>query len=69
MIATDTIVERFEVDQEDIHRRANFLYTSRGALCFPQCRTNIILATNVIPTTTILITRSGTTSKIVQANA
>jgi len=59
MIATDTIVERFEVDQEDIHRRANILHTSRGALCFPQGRTNIILATNVIPTTTILMNSLG----------
>ncbi|KAK0451987.1 uncharacterized protein EV420DRAFT_1702100 [Desarmillaria tabescens] len=59
MITTDTVVERFEVDPEDSERRANILHTSRGALCFPQGKTNIILATGAIPATTILMNSLG----------
>jgi hypothetical protein len=59
MIATDTVVERFDVDPNDPDQRANILHTSRGALCFPQSRTNIILATGTIPATTILMNSLG----------
>ncbi|KAK0198279.1 hypothetical protein F5146DRAFT_1100033 [Armillaria mellea] len=59
MIATDTVVQRFEVDPEDRKHRANILHTSRGALCFPQGKTNIILATGAIPATTILMNSLG----------
>jgi len=62
MIATDTVVGRFEVNQVDIHRRGNIhtnIHTSRGALRFPQSRTNSTLATNAIPATTILMNSLG----------
>lgn len=59
MIATDTVVKRFEVNPDDPARHANILHTSRGALCFPQGRTNIILATGAIPATTILMNSLG----------
>ncbi|TFK63544.1 FAD/NAD(P)-binding domain-containing protein [Pluteus cervinus] len=61
MIATDTIVQRFEVDPEDHERPVNILHTSRGSLCFPQGKTNIILATGAIPATTILMNSLGDT--------
>lgn len=59
MIATDTVVQKFEVDPDDEKRGANVLHTSRGALCFPDGRTNIILAAGAIPATTILFNSLG----------
>lgn len=59
MIATDTVVQKFEVDPDDEKHGANILHTSRGALCFPNGRTNIILATGAIPATTILLNSLG----------
>jgi hypothetical protein len=59
MIATDVIVERFEVDMEDQNRPVNILHTSRGALCFPSGKTNVILATGAIPATTIVMNSLG----------
>jgi len=59
MIATDCVVESFDVDPEDAKHGANVLHTSRGALCFPNSRTNIILATGAIPMTTILFNSLG----------
>jgi hypothetical protein len=62
-IATNVIVKRFEVDQEDPLRRANVLHTSRGALCFPRSATTIILATGVIPAATIVMNSIGDQQK------
>ncbi|KAF8188466.1 hypothetical protein K438DRAFT_1919759 [Mycena galopus ATCC 62051] len=59
VIATDTVVQRFEVDPNDPDHCANILHTSRGALCFPEGKTNIILATGAIPATTILMNSLG----------
>ncbi|KAI5899539.1 FAD/NAD(P)-binding domain-containing protein [Schizophyllum commune H4-8] len=59
MIATDTVVERFELDPEDHNNRPVVLHTSRGALCFPKRATNIILAAGAFPTTTILMNSIG----------
>ncbi|KAF8155019.1 hypothetical protein K438DRAFT_1943070 [Mycena galopus ATCC 62051] len=59
VIATDTVVQRFEVDPNDPDHRANILHTSRGDLCFPEGKTNIILATGAIPATTILMNSLG----------
>lgn len=53
-IATDVVVRRFDVDPEDSRQRANVLYTSRGDLCFPRKKPNIILATGAIPACTIV---------------
>ena len=53
-IATNVVVKRFDVDPEDPLRRANVLYTSRGDLCFPRKKPNIILATGAIPACTIV---------------
>ncbi|KAK7691523.1 hypothetical protein QCA50_004922 [Cerrena zonata] len=58
-IATDTVVERFELDPNDPKHRPNVLYTSRGALSFPNTKTNIILAAGVFPSTTILMNSIG----------
>jgi hypothetical protein len=54
-IATDVAVKRFNVDPEDVDlKRVNILYTSRGDLCFPRKKPNIILATGAIPACTIV---------------
>ena len=53
-IATDVAVKRFDIDPEDKDKRANVLYTSRGDLCFPRKKPNIILATGAIPACTIV---------------
>ena len=56
MIATDVVVERFEIDPLDPGQRSNVLHTSRGALCFPHPKKpNIILATGAIPACTIVL--------------
>jgi hypothetical protein len=57
MIATDTIVERFVLDEDSA--RPSVLYTSRGALCFPKEQTNIILAAGTFPAATILMNSVG----------
>ncbi|KAJ7503482.1 hypothetical protein B0H11DRAFT_584623 [Mycena galericulata] len=62
-IATNVVVERFEVDPEDTLSRANVLHTSRGALCFPRSATNIILATGAIPAATIVMNSIGDQQK------
>ncbi|THG95684.1 hypothetical protein EW026_g6015 [Hermanssonia centrifuga] len=54
MIATDCIVQRFQTDENEGHV-VRVLETSRGALCFPDGRTNIILAAGAIPNTNILL--------------
>ncbi|KIY72082.1 hypothetical protein CYLTODRAFT_368212 [Cylindrobasidium torrendii FP15055 ss-10] len=68
MIATDTVVERFELDPpmdevppsaQDSPRSPIVLHTSRGALCFPKKSTNIILAAGAFPATTILMNSAG----------
>lgn len=59
MIATDTVVKNFEVDPEDAQHRPTVLHTSRGALCFPQKRTNVILAAGAFPATTLLMNSIG----------
>lgn len=59
MIATDTVVERFELDPEDSYNRPIVLHTSRGTLCFPKRDTNIILAAGAFPSTTILMNSIG----------
>jgi hypothetical protein len=68
MIATNTVVERFELDPpqeeqppslQDKPRRPIVLHTSRGTLCFPKKSTNIILAAGVFPATTILMNSTG----------
>lgn len=55
-IATDVVVERFEIDPLDPGKRSNVLHTSRGALSFslPK-KPNIILATGAIPACTIVL--------------
>ena len=53
-IVTDVAVKRFDIDPEDSLQRANVLYTSRGDLCFPRKKPNIILATGAIPACTIV---------------
>jgi len=63
MIATDVVVERFEVDPESANLNANILHTSRGALCFPRSKTNIILAMGAIPPTTLLMNSIGDAQK------
>ncbi|KAH8797986.1 hypothetical protein DL96DRAFT_1688222 [Flagelloscypha sp. PMI_526] len=59
MIATNVVGQRFEVDWEDPKRHVNILHTSRGALCFPEGKTNVILATGAIPATAILMNSIG----------
>ncbi|KAL1730889.1 hypothetical protein EV714DRAFT_209958 [Schizophyllum commune] len=55
MIATDVVVERFELDGD----RPIVLHTSRGPLYFPKRDTNIILAAGAFPNTTILMNSIG----------
>ena len=59
VIATDTIVKSFGIDPEDPQQRPNVLHTSRGSLCFPEGKTNIILAAGMFPATTILMNSIG----------
>ncbi|THU85298.1 FAD/NAD(P)-binding domain-containing protein [Dendrothele bispora CBS 962.96] len=54
MIATDCVVERFHVDEDEDHA-VTVLETSRGDLCFPNGKTNLILAAGAIPATTMLL--------------
>lgn len=60
-IATNTTVERFEldVDGQGPSHSAVALHTSRGTLCFPSGKTNIILAAGAIPATTLLMNSVG----------
>jgi hypothetical protein len=57
MIATDTVVERFEVEEatDDVPAHARILHTSRGPLTLHGNKTNVILAAGAIPNTTILL--------------
>ena len=57
MIATDTVVERFEVEEADgpAHAHARILHTSRGPLTLHGGKTNVILAAGAIPNATILL--------------
>jgi hypothetical protein len=57
MIATDVVVERFEVEGTDpVHpTHARVLHTSRGPLTLRGGKTNVILAAGPIPNTTILL--------------
>ncbi|KAH9889357.1 hypothetical protein C8Q73DRAFT_653745 [Cubamyces lactineus] len=59
MIAVDTVAERFSIDPQDKFNRPNVLHTSRGALCFPNFRTNIILAAGAFPAATLLLNSAG----------
>ena len=54
MIATDVVVHKFLIDADN-NNTVDVLRTSRGDLCFPSGKTNIILATGAIPATTILL--------------
>ena len=65
MIATDVVVERFEVEGpagKPTHARV--LHTSRGPLTLRGGKTNVILATGAIPATTILLNSLDETLKI-----
>jgi hypothetical protein len=60
MIATNVVVERFNVDHLELpgvdpDMIARVLYTSRGPITLRGGRTNVILATGAIPATTILL--------------
>ncbi|THU79690.1 FAD/NAD(P)-binding domain-containing protein [Dendrothele bispora CBS 962.96] len=57
MIATDCVVKRFHVDEDQKvdPRPVTILETSRGDLCFPNRKTNLILAAGAIPNTTMLL--------------
>jgi hypothetical protein len=50
-IATGCVVKKFQTNEQ----AATSLETSRGNLCFPRGKTNIILAAGAIPSTTILL--------------
>ncbi|KAG9310087.1 hypothetical protein JVU11DRAFT_9696 [Chiua virens] len=55
-IATNVVVENFDVDPLDAAKRADVLRTSRGALSFPRAKKpNIILATGSMPACTIVL--------------
>ena len=54
MIATDVVAQNFLVDPDEGHV-VNVLKTSRGDLCFPDGKTNVILAAGVVPATNILL--------------
>ena len=58
MIATDVVVHKFLIDADN-NNTVDVLRTSRGDLCFPSGKTNIILATGAIPATTILMNSLG----------
>jgi hypothetical protein len=55
MIATDVVVERFELEPANKPTHARVLHTSRGPLTLWGGKTNVILATGAIPATTILL--------------
>ena len=56
MIATDTVVERFEVEgAPTVPAHARILHTSRGPLTLHGGKTNVILAAGAIPNATILL--------------
>ena len=57
MIATDVVVERFEVDPGS--NTARVLHTSRGPISLRSGKTNVILATGAVPATTILLNSIG----------
>jgi len=57
MIATDVVVERFEVDPES--NTAPVLHASRGPISLRSGKTNVILATGAVPATTILLNSIG----------
>lgn len=60
MIATDVVVERFDVEsEEDGKLHARVLHTSRGTLNLRGGKTNVILATGAVPATTILMNSIG----------
>lgn len=59
MIAVDCVVKRFHTDEDEGHA-VTVLETSRGDLCFPNGKTNVILAVGVIPATTLLLNSLGT---------
>lgn len=60
MIATDVVVERFEVESADNGKlHARVLHTSRGSLNLQSGKTKVILAAGPIPTTTILMNSIG----------
>uniref|UniRef100_A0A8H8CJZ7 Glucose-methanol-choline oxidoreductase C-terminal domain-containing protein n=1 Tax=Psilocybe cubensis TaxID=181762 RepID=A0A8H8CJZ7_PSICU len=54
LIATDVTVERFFADEEN-NNAVKVLKTSRGNLCFPKGKTNIILANSAIPAATVIL--------------
>lgn len=60
-ISASTTVEHFEldIDGEGPDHNAVVLHTSRGTLCFPSGKTNIILAAGAIPATTLLMNSVG----------
>ncbi|KAG9313755.1 hypothetical protein JVU11DRAFT_6111 [Chiua virens] len=53
-VALDVVVKKFDIDSDDIEKKANVLYTSKGDLCFSRKKPNIILATGAIPACTIV---------------
>lgn len=55
MIATDVVVERFELEPANNPTHARVLHTSRGPLTLRGGKTNVILATGAFPATTILL--------------
>ena len=55
MIATDVVVERFELEPAKDPTHARVLHTSRGPLTLRGGKTNVILATGAFPATTILL--------------
>ncbi|KIM35070.1 hypothetical protein M413DRAFT_432890 [Hebeloma cylindrosporum] len=55
MIATNVVVERFELEPANNPTHARVLHTSRGPLTLRGGKTNVILATGAIPATTILL--------------
>jgi len=57
MVATDVVVERFEVDA--VSNAARVLHTSRGPISLRGGKTKVILATGAIPATTILLNSLG----------
>lgn len=62
MIATNVVVQNFLTDPDN-DDTVNVLKTSKGDLCFPNGKTNVILATGAIPATTILLNSLGSMQK------
>lgn len=54
MIATNVVARSLRVD-EDNDNKVNILHTSRGDLCFPKGKTNVVLAAGAICNTTLLL--------------